>query len=293
MANRIKDLNKDCAGNWSAENVRKTCADNFDAWYNMSVKDKTRREFDTYFHKSAKRSAKYECRKGILDMTDGPIVSEEQWKLLQENETNIETIMPATSEKDIRNLQKLYQRKQFGHDRGLIYRSGDRIRVTHDEVLDTIRKLGKKQKASSWDNVKDTIFSRRAFKRLRFNGTSFQDYIQSDTEDKWHTLIENKLATTLQRYFNHLLEENKPLPAKQNLIRQIYLPKSEDQLRRFENCRPISITSPIYKVIDSILNARLTSQLNEDGFQLNPAQTGFRSQIGCEVNILRLIETIR
>ena len=131
VAKRVKDLNKDCAGNWTAKNVRNICAQNFDTWYNTAVKDKTRKEFDTYFHKSAKRSAKYECRKGILDMTDGPIISEEQWKLLQEDETNIEVITPATSEKEIRNLQKLYQRKQFGHDRGLIYRSGDRVHVTH------------------------------------------------------------------------------------------------------------------------------------------------------------------
>lgn len=62
--------------------MRKACAENFDDWYNQNVKDKTRKEFDTNFHKSAKRSAKYECRKGILDTNDGPIVSEDQWKFL-------------------------------------------------------------------------------------------------------------------------------------------------------------------------------------------------------------------
>ena len=46
------------------------------------MKDKSRKEFDTNFHKSAKRSAKYECRKGILDIIDGPIINEDQWKFL-------------------------------------------------------------------------------------------------------------------------------------------------------------------------------------------------------------------
>ena len=77
------------------------------------------------------------------------------------------------------------------------------------------------------------------------------------------------------------------------MIRQIYLPKSDEAYNRFENCRPISITSPIYKIIDMILNDRLTSYLNHNDFyKLNSSQTGFRQKIGCEVNILRLIESI-
>ena len=107
-------------------------------------------------------------------------------------------------------------------------------------------------------------------------------------------MIEDKLSITLRNYFNYLLSNDLDLPAKQNLIRQIYLPKSNDSLHRFENCRPISITSPIYKIIDLILNKQLTSFINKnDVYKLNSSQTGFRQKIGCEVNILRYVETIR
>ena len=99
-------------------------------------------------------------------------------------------------------------------------------------------------------------------KRLRH----FSDFIKIDgySEDKWTHLIEDALSESLTDYFNHLLANNLPLPAKQNLIKQIYLPKSKDTLQRFQNCRPISITSPIYKLIDIILNIKLTSFLNSD-----------------------------
>ena len=57
--------------------------------------------------------------------------------------------------------------------------------------------------------------------------------------------------------------------------------------------RPISITSPIYKLIDIILNKKLTAFLDSnDLYKLDTSQTGFRPKIGCEVNILRLTETI-
>ena len=39
-------------------------------------------------------------------------------------------------------------------------------------------------------------------------------------------LVELRLAGILADFYNHLLREDLPLPAKQNLIRQIYLPKS-------------------------------------------------------------------
>ena len=49
----------------------------------------------------------------------------------------------------------------------------------------------------------------------------------------------------------------------------------------------------MYKLIDIVLNDRLTAHLNDGYYRLNSTQTGFRQRIGCEVNILRLSETIR
>ena len=140
------------------------------------------------------------------------------------------------------------------------------------------------------------MFSKRAYKRMLFGGSPLHEFLQTEgnSEDHWHGQIENRLAVNLQEYFNHLLENDLELPAKQNLIRQVYLPKSQNEYYRFENCRPISITSPIYKIVDMILNQRLTAFINsQEIYKLNSSQTGFRSKIGCEVNVLRLVETIR
>ena len=50
----------------------------------------------------------------------------------------------------------------------------------------------------------------------------------------------------------------------------------------------------MYKIIDIIINERLTAFLNSDNcYKLDSSQTGFRRKIGCEVNILRLTETIQ
>ena len=118
--------------------------------------------------------------------------------------------------------------------------------------------------------------------------------MKDGSEANWLSLVENRLALILTGFFNHLLANDLPLPAKQNLIRQIYLPKSKDPLQRFENCRPISITSPIYKLVDIVLNKKLTAFLDSnDLYKLDTSQTGFRQKIGCEVNILRLVESIQ
>lgn len=52
-------------------------------------------------------------------MIDGPVINDEQWKDLQRDETLIDEITSATTEKEIKQIQKIYQRKQFGHDQGL------------------------------------------------------------------------------------------------------------------------------------------------------------------------------
>ena len=47
-------------------------------------------------------------------------------------------------------------------------------------------------------------------------------------------------------------------------------------------------------MIDMILNDRITEEINKDNeYLLNTSQTGFRKKMGCELNILRLTETIQ
>ena len=151
----------------------------------------------------------------MLDLVDGPIISEAAHAQLLQDPTRIETIDVASSEQDIRKLQMLYQRKQFGHEKHLIWRDGVKLQLTENEVLQTMRKLGTKNKAHSWDNVQDVIFAPCAYKRVRFNGTSCEEFCASKRDEHtWVTLIELKLAAKLTAYYNHLLRNDLPLPAK-------------------------------------------------------------------------------
>ena len=112
----------------------------------------------------------------MLDLLDGPIIGEESHRLLLEKPDQIETVPVANTADAIQDLQLLYQRKQFGHSKHLIWRDGVKLQVTEAEVLQTLRKLGTKGKAQSWDNIADSIFSQRALMRVRFNGVSVKEF---------------------------------------------------------------------------------------------------------------------
>ena len=87
---------------------------------------------------------------------------------------------------------------------------------------------------------------------------------------------------------------NVALSHNQNILEQIYIAKDNNNYKSFDNIRPITKTSPIYKLLDTILDLRLKEELNKNGqFLLDRSQTGFREGLGCEVNILRLIESLR
>ena len=103
-----------------------------------------------------------------------------------------------------------------------------------------------------------------------------------------------EIAWRLVKYLNYVLENEEELPFKQNVLEQIYIAKDDNDWKCFYNARPITKTSPIYKLLDTILNNRLKEDLNETGhFKLNNKQVGFRAGLGCELNLLRIVETIR
>ena len=80
---RIKDLEKTSTGKWDPENIRKACTSNFNSWFNSNIKDKNRKDFDKAFHNTAKRSAQYKSKSCILDLINGPIISEDAYLSLQ------------------------------------------------------------------------------------------------------------------------------------------------------------------------------------------------------------------
>ena len=91
--------------------MRKACAQNFDEWFNSNIKDKKRHEFDKNFHLSAKRSVKYRSKGKVLDLVDGPVISEEDFAQLSQHPDAIDDLDVATNEPEIRDLQLLYQQK--------------------------------------------------------------------------------------------------------------------------------------------------------------------------------------
>jgi hypothetical protein len=50
----------------------------------------------------------------------------------------------------------------------------------------------------------------------------------------------------------------------------------------------------MYKLLDQILNERLKKEIYPKNKELlNPCQTGFKEGLGCEVNILRIVENLQ
>ena len=65
----------------------------------------------------------------------------------------------------------------------------------------------------------------------------------------------------MTKYLNYCLERGIDLPHNQNLLEQIYIPKDDNFFKSFDNARPITKASPIYKLIDTILDLRLKKEL--------------------------------
>ena len=105
--------------------------------------------------------------------------------------------------------------------------------------------------------------------------------------------IEEKLSENLAAYLNDCLVNREKLPYKQNLLEQIYLPKEDSLYVSFDNSRPITKSSPIYKLLDCILNERLKEEIYGEKEKICKEQAGFRKGIGCEMNILKMMENLR
>ena len=56
------------------------------------------------FHNTAKRSAQYKSKSCVLDLLDGPIISEDDYLSIQHDPDLIESIDIANSEEDIKAL---------------------------------------------------------------------------------------------------------------------------------------------------------------------------------------------
>ena len=103
--------------------------------------------------------------------------------------------------------------------------------------------------------------------------------------------VQWNLAKKLTEYLNFCIKEKSRLLYNQDLLQQIYLPKDNSEWKTFYNERPITKTSPMYKLLDTILNNILQRELySGKEWKLNEGQTGFRRGMGCEINLLRITE---
>ena len=73
--------------------------------------------------------------------------------------------------------------------------------------------------------------------------------------------MEFLIARKMTTYLNYILRNQEKMMFKQNMLEQIYLPKDKSIYKNFNNSRPITKTSPIYKLLDTILNKRLQRAL--------------------------------
>jgi len=85
-----------------------------------------------------------------------------------------------------------------------------------------MKKMGK-NKAPSADGMMDTIFQEEEWKQILFEGEYGINPNDIDRKER----IRHNLSLKLRNYLNHILENKRRLPFKQNLLEQIYIPKDE------------------------------------------------------------------
>ena len=114
-----------------------------------------------------------------------------------------------------------------------------------------------KNKATSVDEVVDTIFKEEAWKLL---STKLGAKEKKEIEEKADE-IEDTLAENLAEYYNKCLKEKGKLAANQNRLEQIYLQKKETFWKNLDIARPITKTSPFYKLLETIICEKLVEEM--------------------------------
>ena len=65
------------------------------------MKDKKRNEFDRNFHLSAKRAVRYKTKGRTLDLLDGPVINEEDYREFQADPDVIDRLNVAATASEI------------------------------------------------------------------------------------------------------------------------------------------------------------------------------------------------
>ena len=77
-------------------------------------------------------------------------------------------------------------------------------------------------------------------------------------------------------------------------MEQLFIAKTKTDWQCFDISRPISKSSPLYKLFDTILNQIIWKELfKKKASGVNINQSGFVPGMGCDLNILRMMEDLK
>ena len=110
------------------------------------------------------------------------------------------------------------------------------------------------------------------------------DYHESRKEKKqkmskklWGSNILNCVGDNIAKYLNHCLTVKDEFMFKHGHIRQIFINKDPNKMQHFNNNRPISISSVMYRTIENIImmNMEKEERIKNQIKPININQIGF------------------
>ena len=104
-------------------------------------------------------------------------------------------------------------------------------------------------------------------------------------------MIFERYCANLSLYLNEILSDRLSQSEHFN-IRQVYISKLRgEEVPNLNQTRPISITSPVLKLMEVILKVKLDRM---EGVQVqNNSQIGFKRHMDCGMNIYRLLQEVK
>ena len=127
-------------------------------------------------------------------------------------------------------------------------------------MLEAMKKIGV-NKASSYDGMMDIIFQTEQYHKVKIRGEKPERDSERTDKQRHKKEVQEELAEKLSHYLNFCIKEKTKLMYNQDCLEQIYIPKDSSEWKCFYNARPITKTSPLYKLLDTIMNLKLQKEL--------------------------------
>ena len=125
-----------------------------------------------------------------------------------------------------------------------------------------------------------------SFEELNFEDES-QQQLQFDKDETLRLYSRN-----VAEYLNYVVGKLKLDRCIHSDIRQVYISKlSNGEIPTLDDCRPISITSPIIKMAEILLKQRMENNVTIT--KINSNQTGFTRGCDTGINLLRVLTDVK